>query len=492
MNNLADNKYLVFGKLGSFWSEKLKGQSRDFAKALIGLSKITSATDELIQPMRNLSNNAHAMMGNIVLSFAPRDVAVLGPDLQKRLITVYSPDATKKLAFSSRPSPKNDTIPTPINVTLSQTAQECLRLGNNNYLSLTVNSADPDPDIYVLTEQDVLLNKYLVPIPDDLTVIQIRTHERVLLCGIDFEQGQGVLIFNEQPSSLFPNHKIFVTSAIKKIDNLLNYSVAVEPVHGDISHIAAYYRYAQAAKTFELAVARACDFFVFEENSLLLRASGNFYKRIYEFDTGTVAVEYPHDKLIVGTTYKAGTVLGNAIRVFSQLDLSAVNWYRQFSWSGGLDMSALGPYEGVTMPSGFVSAYRPVGSPHVQLNVTGTTFAKQNYWNQCASGEIASGQYLKDIIPELAGIAEGETRQIDGIALLFEYVLKEKAWIMQTKGFDFWSLEIKNRFNQFVTREKPFGAVLLRQDEALVSPYTDEFGLLFDLVPSSMYLPLIT
>lgn len=491
MNNLAENKYLVFGKIGSFWSEKLKGQSRDFAKALISFSKITSATDEVIQSMRNLSNHTHVLMGNLVIPFSPKDVTVLGPDLQKRLVTIYSPEASKRIAFISRLNAVTESPTAPPNVTLSQAAKECLRLGNSNYLSLSVSTVDTDPDIYTLTSQDVLTPKYLVPIPEELTVIQIKTPSKVLLCGIDFEQGQGVLILNEQPSSLFPNHKIFVTSGIKKITNLLNYSVAVEPVHGDIGHISAYYRYAQSAKTFEAAVARACDFHVFEKDSLLLRASGNFFKRVYEFDTGTIVVEYPHEKLTVGTIYNAGTVLGNVIKASDQKDLSEPNWYTKFSWSGGISMSALGPYANVVMPSGFISAYRPVGSVHVRLAVRGNTWDINNYWEQCAAGEIATGQYLKDL-PELDGIAEGETKQVNGIDLLFKYVLKEKAWVMQTKGFDFWSAEIKSRFNQFVTREKPFGIVLLKQDEALANPYTDESGLLFDLIPSSMYLPLIT
>lgn len=491
MNNLADNRYLVFGKIGSFWSEKLKGQSRQFAKALLSFSKITSATDELIQSMRNLSNNSNALMGNVVVSFTPRDVAVLGPDLQKRIITVYSPEASKSLAFSSRYPAELPPVSLPSNTTLSEAAKECLRLGSNNYISLNINTAEIDPDLNVLTEQDVLSNKYLVPIPDDLTIIQIKTHDKTLLCGIDFEQSQGVLILNQQPSSLFPNHKIFAVSAIKRITNILNYSLAVEPVHGDLSRIAAYYRYTQSAKTFELAVARACDFFVFEHDSLLLRASGNFYKRIYEFDTGTVAIDYPHDKLTVGATYKAGTVLGNIVEVITQNNLSETEWYTQVQWTQGLDMSFLGPYKNLVMPSGFISAHRPVGSPHVQLSVTGDSWEKTHYWEQCALGESVTGEYLKDL-DELDNISEGETKQVNGIALLFKYVLKEKAWVLKTRGIDFWSLELKNKFNQFVTREKPFGAVLLRQDDKLVTPYTDEYGLLFDLIPSSMYVPLIT
>lgn len=491
MNNLAENKYLLFGKIGSFWSEKLKGQSREFAKALLSFSKITSATDELIKSMRNLSNSEHALTGNIVLSFLPKDVAVLGPDLQKRLITVYSPDASKKLAFSNRIPAQMAESEIPSNITLTELAKECLRLGDNNYLTLNVNGAEVDPDIYEITAQDTFTNKYLVPIPEDLTIMQIKTQDRVLLCGIDFEQGQGVLILNEQPSSLFPNHKIFVTSAITKITNVLNYSVAVEPVHGDLSQIAEYYRYAQSTNTFELAIARACDLFVFEKDSILLRASGNFFKRIYEFDTGTVTIDYPHDKLIVGTLYNAGTVLGNVIKVITQPDLSEPSWYEKLQWAGGLDLSGLGPYRGVTMPSGFITATRPVNSPHVQLGVTGDTWAKEHYWQQCALGEATTGVYLKDL-PELDSIAAGETKLVNGIALLFKYVLQEKAWILQTKGFNLWSLELKNKFNQFVTREKPFGAVLLRQNEDLVSPFTDEFGLLFDRVQCSMYLPLIT
>lgn len=491
MNNIADNKYLVFGKIGSFWSEKLKGQSKDFAKALLSFSKITSATDELIQSMRNLSNNTHALIGNFVIAFEPRDVAVLGPDLQKRLITVYSPEAGRKLSFASRVPANVEYTEVPATITLTQAAEECLRLGNNDYFTLTLNTEEADPDIYALNAQDVLFDKYLIPVPDDLTILQIKTGNRVLLCGVDFEQGQGVLILKEQPSSLFSNHKIFVISAIRQITNLLNYSVAVEPVHGSIEHISAYYRYAQSAKTFELAVARACDFFVFEKDSLLLRASGNYFKRIYEFDTGTVAVEYPHDKLVVGTTYSAGTVLGNPVRVIAQKDPSEINWYNQLQWSKGLNMEYVGPYKGLTMPAGFISAYRPLGSVHVQLHVDGPTWAQEHYWEQCALGETITGQYLKDL-PELDSIAAGETKQVNGIDLLFKYVLKEKSWVLQTKGLNFWPTSLKNKFEQFVTREKPFGIVLLRQDEALISPYTDEFGLLFDRVSCSMYLPLIT
>lgn len=64
--------------------------------------------------------------------------------------------------------------------------------------------------------------------------------------------------------------------------------------------------------------------------------------------------------------------------------------------------------------------------------------------------------------------------------------------MIKTAGFNLWDIETQNRLNQFVAREKPFGAVLLTQDETLDSVMTDADGLLFYLIKSSMYSPLIT
>lgn len=506
MNNLLDNKYLVYGRIGSFWAEKLKGKSLQFAKALTALPRITNAADELIEAMRNLSNETHALKSNIVVAFTPKQISVLGPDLQKRLLTVYKDTEFK--SFLNRNFPQNSFLQTNAAESLRDKAEYViLQNKDDSYTTLnTATDSELDPDVNQLTPQEVLLTRYLVPFPEELTALKIKTIDRVLLAGLDFEQGRGVLIFKEQPAALFPDFKINVASALKELKHLLNYTTAIENVEGDVSKVAEYYRYSQSTKNFELALATACNFKILKKDSILLRKSGHYFKRVYEFDTETVVVDYPHKVLEVGKYYPADTVIGNPVTVFGAAEAGDTDWWKRVQWvqpvqlayEPEISLQQLGKFPPLKLSPREVEVRR-VGDQikiyldPVDANVSNATLEgyRQTYWDICAKGELASELYLKDL-EEFSDLDPGDSGTVNPLELYFKYILNEKTWLIKTAGFNLWDIETQNRLNQFVAREKPFGAVLLTQDETLDSVMTDADGLLFYLIKSSMYSPLIT
>jgi hypothetical protein len=155
-----------------------------------------------------------------------------------------------------------------------------------------------------------------------------------------------------------------------------------------------------------LAIAEIAGLPIIKADSILQAIYSDVDNTIYEFDTEVIRVPLyvEHTALTVGTTYTAGTIIGeDYVRIYSNANTSATPaWYRHDDlnavWAAdGLPLSTLTPFGNIIVPDAtgtFSTNGAPSGSTaHLKLSgVTGSSTGA--YWAFIRESEIHTNRYM--------------------------------------------------------------------------------------------------
>ena len=337
-----------------------------------------------------------------------------------------------------------------------------------------------------------------IELPAGLEPVSIMTREgRLLLRGMGFYTGGGMLKLQAHPDTLFENNRILVKSAKLWRRNLLSYTMQLDGVGGSVDYVRDYYRGSQSPKNFELALAQAAGLKITPKAGFLYRKSLNDGAVMYEFDYGKITVPYAHATLDENSYYEAGVIIGDQIHVGAS-DISsgapATDGYDlyELGWSGALCLNSVCPIQGVTIPDtniNYTAEAAPGGKFHLRLDTAfsapttdahdnavydsrGVIFAgvdvasniftpdqptadKFHQW--LFDSENRSGLYLNDLLVSPAA-APGDTGNVPLLKLLFQHILGRRGLLIDLSTQNM-SGDYHQRALKFINREKPVGSI---------------------------------
>jgi hypothetical protein len=461
VNNLINNKHSIFGLLGDFWYRQLSEDNPNgvaLARALTHLLDANNAVSNLSNTANKLSGSLQNYKFNFNIKFNPKDVSVINIDLQQR---------DKAGVYPS--------------VTITRPSQYTLfRSGGLKVESL---SADATPEVYTAPSEDLLGDVdsemfildlgdanvnfyfspddarplYFLPIEGNILPAVIATNDKELTVNTSFITNNGYIIFFEDPAVLFPDNFIFCRSALVLESHVMDYTYQVDNLYSSGYYVTRYMRDTHSPVALRLALAEVAGLPIVKQDSILLAYYENPNFTVYEFDNEVLKVPsyIEHTQLTVGTTYSAGTIIGeDYIKVFSPANTSYNPWYRTAElddvWSvNGLDLSAVTPFT-VSLPDTtgtFAANGTPSTTAHLLLTgLTGSQTAA--YWNFVRQSESHTDRFLANI----SGVTAGATANI--IDFYFENMLQYSSVIIKLRTMELGS-EIHGNVISFIQRDLP-------------------------------------
>jgi hypothetical protein len=461
MNNILLNKHSIFGKLGDFWQRQLSESATGgiaFANTFSHLTDGNQAVGQLRGISQRLAGSSNNIISNVSFTFNPADVSIINLNIDARAISGTYPyfNITKpgQYTLEQRAFLQVGDLPSTTGSDPS-VADISVTLGDNDNGGIRMPIEDRD---IVLTSDEARL-LYYVPIAINLTPIAIATEEKELTIGTGFLTAPGYILFYESPNVLFPNSRIFCRSAYVKESHLMDYTYQVDNIYSGGEYMAQYMRATHSAPALRLAVAEIAGLPIIKTESILEAIYYNTVSTIYEFDTCVIRVpDYiEHTTLTVGTTYSAGTIIGeDYVKVYSKSNGTATPWYRHSDlasmWSSkGLVLSALTPFTSVIAAdvTGTFSNNGATGSGTAHLKLSGVTGSSTgSYWNFVRQSEIHTSKYIANV----PGVTAGATANV--IDFYFDNMLTFNAVIIKLRTQELGS-EIHENVLSFLRRDLP-------------------------------------
>ena len=455
MDPLLSQRYDLYGRLGDLWSQKLKGSEQQKARHMAALTRHTASQAHLISGMQLLAGQSTSIRENLDLNYKQADVIPIGANLQTRNRVNFS-DGTTAFTFWRRPAAGSWEFSFTGHTPAAGEDDILLSTETDDILLM------PGGTLNIPMPEDWAVN-YLLKIPFNLTPLKLRAADgRALFAGADYVCGVGVLGFLHHPDTIFTGQTVHVASAFKVEDHPFNYTLQVDPVFGSVEDIATYQRGAQTPSTFLRALARACNFQVAPAASMVhevMRGGGRFF---YGFDWGIIAVDYPHEKLHVGDSVVAGEIIGQPISMRSAINSNSA-WWAALDWSDGLSLDGLCAFPGLTAPNEPRRAYAvdEDDDVHVRIDLDGPTDQQDLFWASVKRNELLTGNYLNAVVG-LSSISD--VKFVNPLRLMFEYLLGACGIVITRRNVGQWSGSNRARFENFVSREKPLGSIIMVRD----------------------------
>lgn len=406
-------RYAVMGMVGSFWSRSVTDDTKDQARAVVSLAANAAGLQRAETPMRKLAGSRRTVVENVSVPYLEGEFTYTGPN-------------------------PNDFWRS--NYTIEGTSYPVVRLEPEGY------QGEP---------------RYAVPIPAGLSpvVIAARQADRSLVCGIDFESSPGFITLRESPGDVFFAGSFTVLSGYQDLPLPYNYSLHLNGSPRGHAFVAAYYRGAGSVVSFERAAAQAAGLLVLEQDDKLL------YKRQltstvvrYVFAVGGAEdVDYPHAPLVTGREYPRGYIVSAGFRVTAA---STSGWLRRAGGAGTVSLDGALPVKGLSLPDARIhvdySAVDATGRPHARLYFAGEYNARVALWEAQRQHELLTGVFLSDML----GLGPtNPTGLVDFHAILETYY--GDRLLLLRPGLDAAPAVYRQRLDEFVTREKPLGSVVL-------------------------------
>lgn len=464
MNNILHNKHAVFGLVGDFWHRQLTESSTGgvhFARALSHLVDANNAIGELRSAGQLLTGSYSNYKENVTIRFNPIDVRVLNLNLQQRTVTGTYP---------------NLTITKPGKYTSYRTgALQVENLGDPEVEEVPYSYVLGDDDtgnvFYAVLDRDVTFTSeearllYFVKIPHGVSPTVIVAKDKELTVGTSFlTNDHGYILFFENPIQLFPDNQIVMRSALVRQSHIMDYTYQTDFVYSYGTYISKYMRYTHSPAALKLALAEVAGLPIIHQDSILVNTYDTGDADIYEFDKQVITVPkyINHDALVTGTTYSAGTIIGDSygyISVYSAASTpatSATAWYRTSELTGewatnGLPLTSLTPFASISVPdvTGTFSANGAPSGSTAHLKLSGVTGAGlTGYWDFVRQSEIHTGNYLAG----LSGVTAGATA--NAIDFYFSNMLDYNSVVIRLQTEELGS-ERHNNVLSFIRRDLP-------------------------------------
>lgn len=432
-------------------------KNRGLMRSMARLSEANSAISDLqlaLERMAGINDNSYAFR---TLSFSPKAVGVIGGDLNLRVKAKWS-DGVSGYVVYRRPTTYDEQMQKWVSfMTANDQADEILQTEDCEYILAPAFDEEVTGGISDLND---LRTKYVIPIPYDVTPQVILTPKGYWVQGIDFITTLGALITPHDPNLAFPNGKITCQMLQRRSSSWFDYIWQVDNVTSSGIFIANYYRNTQNPGAFASAIAEACGLQVLPWDATLLEVDTFCRFRYYRFDQGLLITDYPHDPMEAGLFYRKGTVIGDAVKVYSRPQGATWTWFRQLDWSAGLSLDGITPFSGLVAPDRPCRTYangQTGGNIHAAITLDGDEQVQTKFWNHVGNAEIISGNYLNTVIG-LSG--PNDVKYVNPVDIYWQYLLSDRALIIELKTAvmgDYWD----KRARAFIEREKPCGSLVI-------------------------------
>lgn len=351
--NLTEAYYTISSFPGSFWRRNLTDSGKRTAEKLTRIPWQSRVASQLQESADWLLSTPRVWEYDVSITFKDSDVIWLKEAIQQRV-------------GGSRPA---ESI-LPNNAVLSEDSISFLSERGIIVFptdgEIRVDNATYDP-------------RYVLRVSDDLQIAAIRLNDGTVLSqGIDFESDFGYIILEEHPFILCEGSKMYIAAAERRKRNLLDFSLAVDEVHGPVDRILYFYRTSQTPYMLMYAAAQSAGIAVAEKDFTVFSVSkglgGGFI--YYSVDGYYLEAFYPHTQVSVGTLVRKNTIIGN---VLSLVPASPVDASVQT-----LPLDAALPIKGLIATRTLVKAYNNgIFSPALE----GDPESLQAYWQFLAAME---------------------------------------------------------------------------------------------------------
>jgi hypothetical protein len=454
MNPRLNNKHALLSKTGSFWADTVSESTKEIARTLVHLPTLSRHDSMLEESQRNLEGYAYVWVDNVDLPFSEDNVLTLDRRTQERIVEFHD-----GVFVTFRPS----------QYTAPYDQHNLLFTESGDYEALATEAGDLIFFPADGAESHLILSDYrpvyFLPIPPQYKPSALQGLSRILLVGIDFQVGDGVLVFWESPSLLF-GRTIRILAGTENKHSLMNFSYKLEKVNGGVDHVAHYNRDNQSARSFELAIAQACGMTVCPEDTRVQLVQALGRGKRYVFDGFSLDVPYAHEALVAGSLLEKHTVIGNHVKVYSGNDSS---WYKALDWSEGLSLDGLCPVKGLTVPDAQIRVDTAVEGVdfHARPHLQGEEAALARYWAYLQRNEELTGVHLNEVV----GLTSlSDVLYMNGLDLFMQTMIGNRAVVVTLRTRDLGSLYHK-RALAFIQREKPVGSIVIIKEYT----YTPQF-----------------
>lgn len=449
MINRLQHDRVLGDRSGSFWVDTVTENSRDLVKRVSRLASRHGLFAKHTSAQANLGGAQYVPVENFTVEFDPRSVVIDGPDLQARIRVVLGSEPGK--VFYRRPTLAE----------LYSSPQIALsfpdEFGEDLYLSLdgTDLLVGPDPEA-----SGASFNTWIVPFPFTLEAFSLQSTKGLLVRGQEYEQSGGFLRTFVPPQDLWPDFKIHVAHGAEPAASLLGFTLKVDGALNPMHEVVKYRRTSQSIAQLKRAAAAASGFVVLPATSKLVRRQSAGGITRYQFEDYVRYVSYSHEVLEEGQLYPEGTIIG------ADFDLAGPDgrpfWYRDFSFSNGLDLAPLTAIPGIRildMDSTAEIVSNPLppqnGKRYCRFPVNGDSDKVAKFWRRVDRNSAVSGFFLADYIGINAGTPSKIVNPLD---LVFQGMLRDRAIILRLGRAPAATAE---RLRRFIMEEKPAGSILV-------------------------------
>lgn len=448
------NRHGIIGKIGSFWQEELTPRSRQLMRSFVNLPNLTNMATSIEMTKRQLEGEKSADEGFRTVSFDQTSVAVIGPDLQQRILSRMK---TGAVPVNILQWPKTEQLVWPGHAIMSidsDSTYDYVAADNCQFLLWP----DPTTTVVDINSSD-LRPMFVIPLDRDLTPYSIQLPERNLVLGSDFFVGDGAMIFRENPYDLFPDGKIVIINSGRQLFNIMNYTLKADDFQGSAAPIAHYFRESCGLVSLQAAAAVAAGLAVAPADLVIQGRYDRCNGSRYVTDLGIIDALYRHDRLPVGASLRKGDVFGDGLRILPG------QRYRELGWQGGLVLGNLSPVRNIIIPdrpcTAEAYAEGAAGKLHVRFLLGLDPAFEAPFWENIRQAELVTGRYLNDAV----GLAAlGDTAVLNPLDFYFDNLLSTEAVLahlrLQSIGEQY-----RLRARSFLQSEKLVGAVLIIVDE---------------------------
>lgn len=453
MNPALENRQGIFGRLGTFWHRNLSEQSRREARECSHARDWSGSIEYMNAMAAYASGESEAGLAYQYHRFVERDVNYVGPDIQQRIQVMArgtvegTNSGTPGAIFAVSVRPEYYDLGLSDHVTLQGDSAGAPAILLENGLSIFVPAIYGMSGAPPLIPPEALFKTFVMKIPTELHPVALTTVGRELLVGIDFVQGDGCLIFRENPLHLFPYNGFVVRYATKERRALLSYTLQADSLYTAGRAVSEYHRNNQSPAQLCRALQELAQLKPLVKGGVLSEVQRDGDTTRYVFPDEVVAVRYRHTELVEGTNYPAGRVIGEEYIRVSYDTGGRPLWYRELNWGAGLYLDGLCPVRGITLPDAMCAVTADGGSVRVAL--LGAPDALDRFWRHVHNSEAATGICLGAVL------APGLVNPLD---FWFTYLLGAKAYVIDLRTKQL-GRAIHNQVLDFIANNKPCGAL---------------------------------
>lgn len=459
--NLLKTRFSLASRVGDFLTTGgFDAESKALLLHLIaGTGQMFSAPAQLADiGQRLVSGKSQVPRPLWVEPIRKGSIGYLGPDLQKRVTTVYNDGETTFRVIRRSPVPDYGFEQSAYLVASSTDQDEefIIAAENAEYLLWPVLEADPPAPTKALLSVSPI---WLLPCPRDISPTSLFSSRGILTEGVDFWSDDGVILLPAHPDELFPDGVLVALAARQQGTHPLEYVYAIDDLKAPTRVFAEIARGNLTVDRMLEAGAAILGLARTPQDGVLNRVRPRFDGFEYDFDYGLIsATHYQHEPLIEGQWYPKGTIIGELIKGSGPVPGSD-QWHRQFAWGSATPISLdnICPVKGLILPDYPVTidAYAQTGSLiHARIWMIGSDAARAAYWAWCKAAEVTTGYTLASSI---SISAVGQSITANPIDTLFSAGLSRSALVFEVHLEQFSKI-LKDRVLNYWRREQPSGA----------------------------------